>query len=74
MEFKVGDKVKVVHMPSECDGGFPKEMLGKIVTIDDVWLDLLGVIYTINKNRWCSNFIESDLEHIRKNLMDLEVK
>ncbi len=63
MVFEVGDKVKMLNLPSGCIGTFPEDMIGKVVTIDSV----VGRVFTINKNKWSCNVCAKDMELISKN-------
>lgn len=61
-EYKKGDKVKMLNMPSGVDGNFPKNMVGKVVTVD--YVDGQGM-FTINKNKWRCNVSPKDVELVQ---------
>lgn len=62
--FKVGDRVRMLRIPSGCIGIFERELIGSIVTITEINSD--GVLI-IDKNKWECNVYPSDVELINDN-------
>jgi len=63
-KFKKGQKVRVLKMPGDVVGSFPKEKIGSIVTIDNPYH--IGKVYCVNSNEWECNFYEDDLEAVEE--------